>query len=113
MPVKVTCESEAGGAVCLNEAHGVWASYAVATAGDLPPPLCLTVGIGLPGGRSLQLFVNRETGLVCVNLTDKDEAGGTELFRSTVLGQKRPKGRKYHLESLEASGPEERHDADQ
>lgn len=108
MPVKVTCESKDGGAVRLNEAHGVWASYAVATAGDLPPPHCLTVGIGLPGGRALQLFVNRETGLVCVSLTDKDESGGTELFQSTI-GRGRPKGRRYRLEPLEVDKPEESH----
>lgn len=38
----------------------------------------------LPDGRSLQFFVNVQTGLVVVDLIDADEEGGTEILRRNV-----------------------------
>lgn len=103
MAVQVMCESAQGGAVRLSQVHPVAASYAVAAAGDLPPSECLTVWVTLACGRTVQLFVNRQTGLVTVSSADKDETGGTELFRQTV-GRARPAGRRYVLQPLEAEG---------
>lgn len=37
MTVKVTAETKEGGAVILNKKRHVWASYAVASVGDMPP----------------------------------------------------------------------------
>lgn len=73
-----------GGAVGFNAEHCVWASYAVATAGDLPPPEVFYAGARLPDGRAVQFFLNRETGLVVVDIIDKDGRGGTEILRQTV-----------------------------
>lgn len=105
MAITVTCESAQGGAVEFNKAHGVRASYAVATAGDLPPPEVLTVDVKLHCGRHVHLFVNRESGLVIVEAINRDDASGTELFRTTV-DRAPPKGRKWVAHSLEAQGEE-------
>lgn len=82
--VKVNCETKKGGAVELNKGHGVWASYAVATAGDLPPSEILLVGAKLKDGRRVQFFLNRETGLIVVDVIDKNEKGGCEILRKTA-----------------------------
>lgn len=105
MAVTVKCETAKGGAVELNKAHGAWASYAVATAGDAPPAELFYAGVKLPGGRAVQLFVNRETGLVVVEVADKTGLSGTELLRTVVKGEVR--GRKWVAQSLEAPGPVE------
>ena len=84
MTVQVTCESPKGGAVRLNEEHGVWASYAVATVGDFPAPEILYAGATLADGRPVQFFLNRETGLIVVDLIDRNERGGRELLRYTA-----------------------------
>ena len=73
-----------GGAAVFNAKHGVWASYAVATAGDLPPPEVFYAGAKLPDGRAVQFFLNRVTGLVTVDVLGKDGRGGTEILRQTV-----------------------------
>jgi len=73
-----------GGAAVFNAKHGVWASYAVATAGDLPPPEVFYAGAKLPDGRTVQFFLNRETGLVVVDVLGEDGRGGTEILRQTV-----------------------------
>ena len=82
MSVTVKCESPRGGAVAFEP--GVWASYAVATAGDLPPPPCLTASVALADGRTVQVFVNRDTGLTTVDVVDKRGTGGVEVFRRIV-----------------------------
>jgi hypothetical protein len=105
MPVTITCETEKGGAVSLNKGHGVWASYAVATAGDLPPPETLHVGITLRCGRTVSLFVNRETGLVVVDTSaSKGDAGGTELLRTTLTPGRPVAGRRWVGAPLDAPG---------
>lgn len=73
-----------GGAAVFNAKHGVWASYAVATAGELPPPEVFYAGAKLPDGRTVQFFLNRETGLVVVDVLGKDGHGGTEILRQTA-----------------------------
>ncbi len=73
-----------GGAITLNEKHGISASYAVATVGDLPPSEIFYAFAKLKGGRRLQFFLNRETGLVVVDVIDKNEKGGREILRHTV-----------------------------
>lgn len=82
--IKVNAETEKGGAVELNKDHGVWASYAVATTGDTPPAEIFYAGIKLNSGKRLQFFVNRETGLVVLDVIDKNEKGGCEIVRRTI-----------------------------
>lgn len=101
MPIKITCETEKGGAVQLNERHGVWASYAVAKVGDLPASELLYAAIDLSKSLTLQLFVNRETGLVVLETIDTARNSGTELFRR-VVDAKTP-GVRWVGESLEAA----------
>lgn len=84
MAVKVNAETEKGGAVELNKKHGVWASYAVASVGDLPAPEIMYAGIKLPSGKTVQLFVNRESGLVVVDIINKGGKSGTEIVRTTI-----------------------------
>lgn len=84
MPVKVNCETDKGGAVEFGGSRDVWASYAVATAGDLPPRELFYAGIKLHCGRTVSLFVNRETGLVTVDVPNKKGAGGVETYRAVI-----------------------------
>ena len=84
MAIKVTAVTDKGGAVRINEEHGVWASYAVATAGDLPPAELLMAAGKLPDGRQVQFFLNRQTGLVVVDVIDKGGRSGCEILRRTV-----------------------------
>ena len=86
--VEITAETPQGGAVKLNTKHGVWASYCVAQVGDLPPSEILYAGAKLKDGRRVQFFLNRETGLVVVDVIDKNGKGGVEILR-TSLGDKR------------------------
>lgn len=79
--VKVNCETAKGGAVQLNAKHHVWASYAVATVGDSAPPEIMYAGIKLRSGKSVQFFVNRDTGLIVLDVINKGERGGCELVR--------------------------------
>jgi hypothetical protein len=82
--MQVNCETAKGGAVELNKEHGVWASYAVATAGDLPPAEILYAGAKLSDGRRIQFFLNRETNLVVVDVIDKNGKGGVEILRRNL-----------------------------
>jgi len=82
--MKIRCKSRKGGAVTFNAKHGVWASYAVAGLGGENPPQLFYSGIKLPDGRRVQLFVNRETGLVVVDVIDKGGKGGCEIVRRNV-----------------------------
>lgn len=84
MSVTILCESDKGGAVDLSRYHKVWASYAVASVGSQPAPEILYAGVGLPDGRSISLFVNRETGLVVVGVVDKSGRSGCEILRRNV-----------------------------
>ena len=79
--MKTNCETAKGGSVQLNKKHGVWASYAVATVGDQPPPEIFYAGAKLPDGRAVQFFLNRETGLIVVDVVDKNGKGGMEILR--------------------------------
>jgi hypothetical protein len=79
--MKVQCETEKGGSVQLNNDHGVWASYAVAGVAGLPPPEILYAGVTLPNGRQVQFFLNRESGLVVVDVVAPHNRGGNEVLR--------------------------------
>lgn len=83
--VTVKATSTNGGAVSLNQTHSVWASYAVAGAADCPAPEILYAGAKLPDGRHVQFFLNRETGLIVVDIIDRDDKGGRELLRVNAL----------------------------
>ena len=61
----------------------VWASYAVVTVGDSPPPELFYAGVSLPFGH-VQFFVNRETGLVTVNTIKRGQKGGTEVYSARL-----------------------------
>jgi hypothetical protein len=91
--IRVNCVTDKGGAVVLNDDHHVWASYAVATAGDLPPPEILHVGVTLDDGRRVQFFLNRKTRLIVVDIIDADENGGVEILRHTLKPIRKEKSR--------------------
>jgi hypothetical protein len=82
--IKVNCETSKGGSVEFNKSHGVSASYAVVSVGDIPPAEIFYAWLKLPNGKRLQLFVNRETGLVVVDVIDKNDKGGIEILRRNV-----------------------------
>jgi hypothetical protein len=82
--VKIRAKSPKGGAVVFNQKHNAWASYAVASVADFPPPELLYAGVTLPDGRLVTVFVNRETGLIVVDVVDKTGNSGTEVFRRTI-----------------------------
>lgn len=84
MTVKVTAETKEGGAVILNKKRHVWASYAVASVGDMPPSDIMCAGATLPDGRAVQFFLNRETNLIVVDVIDAKGKGGNEIFRRKV-----------------------------
>ncbi len=77
----INCTTQQGGSVTLNTDHGVWASYAVAGVTGLPPAEILYAGATLEDGRSVQFFLNRETGLICVDILAADGSSGTEVLR--------------------------------
>jgi hypothetical protein len=76
--VKIRCSTNGGGAVSLNSKHHVWASYRVAGVADKPKPELLYAGAQLRDGRSVQLFLNRETNLIVVDVIDRGGRGGVE-----------------------------------
>jgi hypothetical protein len=88
MPVKINCETEQGGAVQLNAKHKVWASFAIAGVADLPKLNILHAGAKLRDGRSVQFFLNLDSGLVVVDVIDKNQKGGVEIVRKTLLKDK-------------------------
>ena len=79
--MKIQCRTKKGGCVRLNAKHGVWASYAVASVADFPPPEILYAGVTLPNGRQIQFFANRESGLVVVDIMAPNGKGGNEVLR--------------------------------
>ena len=79
--MKIQCTTKNGGSVQINQGHGVWASYAVAGVADLPTPEILYAGATLPNGRLVQFFLNRETGLVVVDIMDPNGRRGNEVLR--------------------------------
>jgi hypothetical protein len=92
--MKITCTTDKGGAVELNKAHGVWASYAVAKVGNLPAREIFYAGVTLNDGRKVGLFVNRETGLVVVDeiyAKRTKGADGYEHLRIKLDGKRPPK----------------------
>jgi hypothetical protein len=82
MPVEITCESPKGGAAKLGK--DVTVSYAVASVAEYPASELFYAWVKLPNGKTVSLFVNRETGLVVVDVVRKDERGGNEILRTTV-----------------------------
>ena len=82
--VTIQCETAKGGSVVLNAQHHVWASYAVATVGDSPPSELLYVSATLKSGNIVQFFLNRETGLIVVDVAKKNGKSGTELIRRAL-----------------------------
>ena len=79
--MRIQCRTKQGGSVQLNRRHGVWASYAVAGVAGRPPPEILYCGAKLANGRQIQLFLNRETGLVVVDVIARHGRGGNEVMR--------------------------------
>jgi len=79
--MEINCTTEKGGSVSLNANHGVWASYAVAGVVGQPPAELLYAGASLEDGRGVQFFLNRESGLICVDILAADGRSGTEILR--------------------------------
>lgn len=82
--MKIRCETKSGGAVEFNKRHGVWASYAVAAVDDKPAPEIMYAGAKLGDGRAVQFFLNRHTGLIVVDVIDRNNKGGTEILRRNI-----------------------------
>jgi hypothetical protein len=82
MGVKIVCESSGGGTAELGP--DVTVSYKVASVADLPAPELFHAWIKLTDGRTLSLFVNRETGLVVADAHEKRGPYGSEFIRRTV-----------------------------
>jgi hypothetical protein len=81
MAVKIKAETVKGGAVELNKEHGVTASYAVAAVGASEPDELFFANVKLPSGKTVSFFVNRDTGLVVVDIIAKRGNGGNEVLR--------------------------------
>ena len=79
--MKIQCRTKKGGSVQINKEHGVWASYAVASVADYPPPEILYAGVTMSNGRQIQFFANRESGLVVVDIMAPNRRGGNEVLR--------------------------------
>lgn len=79
--MEINCTTQQGGSVTLNTDHGVWASYAVAGVAGRPPDELLYAGASLEDGRGVQFFLNRESGLICVDIIADDGRSGTEVLR--------------------------------
>lgn len=79
--MRIQCQTAKGGSVRFNNRHGVWASYAVAGVAGQPPPEILYAGATLANGRHIQFFLNRETGLVVVDVVARHGHGGNEVLR--------------------------------
>ena len=79
--MKIQCHTAKGGSVRFNRKHGAWASYAVAGVSGQSPPELLYAGATLANGRQVQFFLNRETGLVVVDVVAKGSHGGNEVLR--------------------------------
>jgi hypothetical protein len=82
--MKIKSETQNGGSVEFNKAHRAWASYSVAGVSGLPIAPIMYAGVGLPDGRSVQFFLNRDTGLVVIDVVNKNGKGGNEIFRHKV-----------------------------
>lgn len=80
--MKIKAKSDCGG--CVEFAKGVSASYAVASVADHPAPPIFYAWVKLPCGRTVQVFVNRESGLVVVDIVAESGKSGVEILRKTV-----------------------------
>jgi len=60
----------------INKEHKVYASYHSYCNNNL-----FHSGITLPNGRSVTFFVNRETGVVVVDIVAKNGKSGNEVLR--------------------------------
>lgn len=74
--VKVEAKPKSGGCVVLNAKHKVRVSYGMTAAG------LLYVWVRLKDGRTLSLFVNRETGLVVGDVTEGKNCGNEFIRRN-------------------------------
>ena len=82
--ITINCQTEQGGAVEFNKDHGIWASYAVATVGDIPPAELFYTGAKLKDGSTITFFLNRESGLIVIDHIHKSGKKGVELLRRKV-----------------------------
>ena len=62
--------------VNLHNKHGVTASYDSFSGNDT-----FHAGINLPNGKRVTFFVNRDTGLVVVDIINKSGKSGNEIVR--------------------------------
>jgi hypothetical protein len=90
--MKIQCRTRKGGSVLLNGGHRVWASYAVASVAKRPPPELFYAGATLPNGRRVEFFLNRETGLVAVDVIAVHGQGGSEVVRLNANAVHLPSG---------------------
>ena len=98
MSVNITCETSKGG--CAKLGKDVTVSYAVASVADLPASEILYVWVKLPSGKTVQLFVNRETGLIVIDVVRKDERGGNEILQTKVDAVRMPTAKQLRAEAI-------------
>ena len=79
--MRIQCRTRKGGSVRLSVSHGVYASYAVSGVGSMPKLELLYAGAKLPNGRRVEFFLNRESGLVVVEIIAPHGQGGNEVVR--------------------------------
>jgi len=85
----------------LNKSHGVWASYAVAGVGKLPRPELLYAGATLDNGRQVHFFLNRESGLVVVDIVTPGGRCGNEVLRLNASAAALPTGPEHRRKRRE------------
>lgn len=83
--VKVWNETEIGGAANFNREHNVWASYGTALNNGVPLE-ALFAGVGLKSGQTIHFCVNREFGIITIDLEEKD--GSRKQIMRTMINDK-------------------------
>ena len=79
--MEIRCATQTGGSIQFNKKQGAWASYAVAGVSGQPIPEILYAGATLPNRRQVRFFLNRETGLIMVDVVNAKGTSGNEVLR--------------------------------
>ena len=65
----------------IHKEHGVSVNYYHVDHADEKSNMLLNCNITLPNGRNVQFFVNRDTGLIVVDVVAKSGNSGNEVLR--------------------------------
>lgn len=103
MSIKTVCETPEGGTAEIGKDLTV--SYKVVSVADEPAMDIAYVWMKMPDGRRLEVFINRESGLVVCDIQEKRGLCGNEFVRRTIPPPL-SKSTKRKLAALKASDPE-------